>query len=127
MGGGDLFDHRAVMDSDFSGVSGSDQNFEFAFNSSNFSDRVLRIEIMEEPPGSKSDGEGGAAAVEWARHPKRKREEIKKDKGHRLVPDPRFLRDLALFFYVAKIFVSCMSCLQWSFSSFSSSLFGLGA
>nr|XP_010925791.1 BTB/POZ domain-containing protein POB1 isoform X2 [Elaeis guineensis] len=81
MGGGDLFDHRAVMDSDFSGASGSDQNFEFAFNSSNFSDRVLRIEIMAEPPGSKSDGESGAAAVEWARQPKRKREEIKKDKG----------------------------------------------
>ncbi|KAG1330377.1 BTB/POZ domain-containing protein POB1 [Cocos nucifera] len=80
MGGGDLFDHRAVMDSDFSGASGSDQNFEFAFNSSNFSDRVLRIEIMAEPPGSKSDGESGAAAVKWARHPKRKREEIKKDK-----------------------------------------------
>ncbi|XP_029119096.1 BTB/POZ domain-containing protein POB1 isoform X2 [Elaeis guineensis] len=81
MGGGDLFDHRAVMDSDFSGASRSDQNFEFAFNSSNFSDRVLRIEIMAEPPGSKSEGEGAAADGEWARHPKRKRDEIKKDIG----------------------------------------------
>ncbi|XP_008794992.2 BTB/POZ domain-containing protein POB1-like [Phoenix dactylifera] len=82
MGGGDLFDHRAVMDSDFFGASGSDQNFEFAFNSSNFSDRMLRIEIMAEPPGSNSDGVGAAAAFrEWARHAKRKRDEIKKDKA----------------------------------------------
>ncbi|KAG1335146.1 BTB/POZ domain-containing protein POB1 [Cocos nucifera] len=68
------------MDSDFSGASRNDQNFEFAFNCSNFSDRVLQIEIMADPPGSKSDGEGAAAAGEWARHPKRKRDEIKKDK-----------------------------------------------
>ncbi|MQL92455.1 hypothetical protein Taro_025077 [Colocasia esculenta] len=75
--GADLFDHRAVMDSDFSPTS-SDHNFEFAFNSSNFSDRVLRIEIMADPPESKSDGEGCSSIAEWRKR-KRRREEIKKD------------------------------------------------
>lgn len=45
------------MDPDFSRATG-DHNFEFAFNSSNFSDRVLRIEIMEDPPERKAVSEG---------------------------------------------------------------------
>ncbi|CAA6671581.1 unnamed protein product [Spirodela intermedia] len=65
------------MDADFS-LAGSDHNFEFAFNSSNFSDRVLRIEIMADPPESKSDGEGCNSIAEWRKR-KRRREEIKKD------------------------------------------------
>ena len=40
-----------------------DQNFEFAFNSSNFSDRVLRIEILAGSPESKGDGEGGGGVA----------------------------------------------------------------
>lgn len=88
--GADLFDHRTVMDSDFSPTS-SDHNFEFAFNSSNFSDRVLRIEIMADPPGSKSDGEGCSSIAEWRKR-KRRREEIKKDEGFSFFPsNPLFL------------------------------------
>ncbi|PKA56290.1 BTB/POZ domain-containing protein POB1 [Apostasia shenzhenica] len=67
------------MDPDFSYGSG-DQNFEFAFNSSNFSDRVLRIEIVAGPAESKGDGEGCSSISDWARHRKRRREDIKKDK-----------------------------------------------
>ncbi|KAF8379644.1 hypothetical protein HHK36_029087 [Tetracentron sinense] len=78
----DLFDPRTVMDSDFSlgngGVS-SDGDFAFAFNDSNFSDRVLRIEIMAELAECKSDGEGCNSIAEWARNRKRRREEIKKE------------------------------------------------
>ncbi|KAK8971257.1 BTB/POZ domain-containing protein POB1 [Platanthera guangdongensis] len=69
-----------IMDPDFSHIAG-DQNFEFAFNSSNFSDRVLRIEIVAGPAESKPDGEGCASISDWARHRKRRREDIKKDKG----------------------------------------------
>ncbi|PKU76992.1 BTB/POZ domain-containing protein POB1 [Dendrobium catenatum] len=68
------------MDPDFSLVGG-DQNFEFAFNSSNFSDRVLRIEIVAAPAESKADGDCCASFSDWARHRKRRREDIKKDKG----------------------------------------------
>uniref|UniRef100_A0A1D1YW79 BTB/POZ domain-containing protein POB1 n=1 Tax=Anthurium amnicola TaxID=1678845 RepID=A0A1D1YW79_9ARAE len=78
--GGDLFDHHpATMDAE-SSPTGSDHNFEFAFNSSNFSDRVLRIEIMADPPESKSDGEGCNSIAEWRKR-KRRREEIKKDEA----------------------------------------------
>ncbi|KAG1346482.1 BTB/POZ domain-containing protein POB1 [Cocos nucifera] len=68
------------MDPDFSHASG-EQNFEFAFNSSNFSDRILRIEILAGPPECRSDGDGGGGVSDWDRHRKRRREEIKKDKG----------------------------------------------
>ena len=77
--GSDLFDHHAIMDADFSSVGG-DHDFEFAFNSSNFSDRVLRIEIMADPPESKSDGEACSSIAEWRKR-KRRREEIKRDEG----------------------------------------------
>eukprot|EP00262_Sarcandra_glabra_P002690 TRINITY_DN13097_c0_g2_i1.p1 TRINITY_DN13097_c0_g2~~TRINITY_DN13097_c0_g2_i1.p1 ORF type:complete len:566 (+),score=69.87 TRINITY_DN13097_c0_g2_i1:98-1795(+) len=77
----DLFDPRTVMDSDFAapGINGSDRDFAFAFNDSNFSDRVLRIEIVSELPESKSDGEGCTSLADWARNRKRRREEIKKE------------------------------------------------
>ncbi|KAI0496411.1 hypothetical protein KFK09_022727 [Dendrobium nobile] len=68
------------MDPDFS-LGGGDQNFEFAFNSSNFSDRVLRIEIVAAPAESKADGDCCASFSDWARHRKRRREDIKKDKA----------------------------------------------
>ncbi|KAJ4728175.1 BTB/POZ domain-containing POB1-like protein [Melia azedarach] len=76
----DLFDPRTEMDSDFSRTaSASDGDFGFAFNDSNFSDRLLRIEIMGDPPESRSDGEGCTSIADWARHRKRRREDIKKD------------------------------------------------
>ncbi|KAJ4954464.1 hypothetical protein NE237_011247 [Protea cynaroides] len=77
----DLFDPRTIMDSDFSpdGLAVSDGDFGFAFNDSNFSDRVLRIEIMAGLPENKSDGEGCNTIADWARNRKRRREDIKKE------------------------------------------------
>ncbi|XP_042406540.1 BTB/POZ domain-containing protein POB1-like isoform X2 [Zingiber officinale] len=71
----DILDHRAAetatskgsMDAEPSHPS-SDHNFEFAFNSSNFSDRVLRIEVMAEPPDAGSS------------HRKRRRDDGPKEK-----------------------------------------------
>lgn len=76
----DLFDPRTVMDSDFSNAaSAADADFGFAFNDSNFSDRLLRIEIMGDPPENRPDTEGLISIADWARHRKRRREDIKKD------------------------------------------------
>uniref|UniRef100_A0A5B6ZKQ7 Putative BTB/POZ domain-containing protein POB1-like isoform X1 n=1 Tax=Davidia involucrata TaxID=16924 RepID=A0A5B6ZKQ7_DAVIN len=75
----DLFDPRTVMDSDYSPNGGRDGDFGFAFNDSNFSDRVLRIEIMAESPETRSDGEGCHSLADWARNRKRRREDIKKE------------------------------------------------
>ncbi|XP_019160609.1 PREDICTED: BTB/POZ domain-containing protein POB1-like isoform X2 [Ipomoea nil] len=71
------------MDSDSSPAdhhgSGSESDFAFAFNDSNFSDRILRIEVLPDLPDSKSDGEGCSSIVDWARKRKRRREEIMKE------------------------------------------------
>ncbi|KAA8516127.1 hypothetical protein F0562_019306 [Nyssa sinensis] len=75
----DLFDPRTVMDSDYSPNGGRDGDFGFAFNDSNFSDRVLRIEIMAESPETRSDAEGCQSLADWARNRKRRREDIKKE------------------------------------------------
>ncbi|GLT90815.1 hypothetical protein SLE2022_087320 [Rubroshorea leprosula] len=72
----------ASMESDFSpggGASGSvaaDADFGFAFDDSNFSDRVLRIEIIPDLPESKSDGDGCSSIADWARNRKRRREGV---------------------------------------------------
>lgn len=76
----DLFDPRTIMDSDFS-PGAPDSDFGFAFNDSNFSDRVLRIEIVPDLPDSKSDGDGFSTIADWVRNRKRRREEMKKDTG----------------------------------------------
>ncbi|URE44799.1 BACK [Musa troglodytarum] len=55
-------------------ITGGDQNFEFAFNSSNFSDRVLRIEVVAEP-------DDGAADAGWAGYRKRRRDDGAKEKA----------------------------------------------
>ncbi|KAJ9171465.1 hypothetical protein P3X46_014832 [Hevea brasiliensis] len=76
----DLFDPRTEMESVYSrGASSSDGDFGFAFNDVNFSDRLLRIEIMGDSPDNGSDGEGCTSIADWARHRKRRREDIKKD------------------------------------------------
>ncbi|KAK4761534.1 hypothetical protein SAY87_029418 [Trapa incisa] len=79
----DLFDPRTIMDSDSSpggtSVTGSESDFGFAFNDSNFSDRVLRIEIIPDLPDFKSDGEGCSSLADWARNRKRRREEFKRE------------------------------------------------
>lgn len=66
------------MDSDFCPGygSGTESDFGFAFNDSNFSDRILTVEIV---PDSKSDGEGCSSVVDWARKRKRRRQEINKE------------------------------------------------
>lgn len=100
----DLFDPRTVMDSDFSpgglSASSSDSDFAFAFNDSNFSDRVLRIEIIPDLPETKSDGEGGCTSIaDWARNRKRRREEIKREGGNVL---------FEFFFFFFNIFRFCL-------------------
>ncbi|KAK6918279.1 hypothetical protein RJ641_016701 [Dillenia turbinata] len=85
----DLFDPRTIMDSDHalnrglssSSSSSSEADFAFAFNDSNFSDRLLRIEIMAGSPDSKSDADGCTTLADWARNRKRRREDIKKENG----------------------------------------------
>ncbi|KAM3191564.1 hypothetical protein ACQJBY_069069 [Aegilops geniculata] len=70
------------MDPDFSRASGG-PSFEFAFNSVNFSDRVLRIEIVagDDAPGAKgAAGEGCSSIADWARHRKRRREDLRREK-----------------------------------------------
>lgn len=70
------------MESDFSsGVSAADADFGFAFNDSNFSDRVLRIEILGDPPENRPDSEACISIADWARHRKRRREDIKRENG----------------------------------------------
>lgn len=86
----DLFDPRTIMDSDCATASlgpgpVSDSDFAFAFNDSNFSDRVLRIEIIPDLPETKSDGDGCTSIADWARNRKRRREDIKKDSGKRIL------------------------------------------
>ncbi|KAF8113789.1 hypothetical protein N665_0045s0033 [Sinapis alba] len=84
MRGSDLFDPKTdnMDDSSFSRhESSSDGDFGFAFNDSNFSDRLLRIEIMGGPSDSRSDGEGCTSIADWARHRKRRREDHKKGNG----------------------------------------------
>ncbi|KAJ8748444.1 hypothetical protein K2173_003339 [Erythroxylum novogranatense] len=76
----DLFDPRTEMESDDSRAgSASDGDFRFAFNDSNFSDRLLQIEIMGGSAGDRPDGDGCTSIADWARHRKRRREDIKKD------------------------------------------------
>ena len=78
----DLFDPKTEMDSNFSRHgSSSEGDFGFAFNDSNFSDRLLRIEILGGPSDSRSDAEGCTSIADWARHRKRRREDNKKDNG----------------------------------------------
>lgn len=80
--GADLFDPRIYMDSYLSPVeSRLDYDFSFAFNDSNFSDRVLKIEIVAGLPDVKSAGDGCSSITEWARNRKRRREDVKNDKG----------------------------------------------
>ncbi|KVH89043.1 BTB/Kelch-associated [Cynara cardunculus var. scolymus] len=78
----DLFDPRtAVMDaSDYTiEVARGDADFGFAFNDSNFSDRILRIEIISESAETRTDGEGCTSLADWDRNRKRRREDIKRE------------------------------------------------
>ncbi|KAF5734780.1 hypothetical protein HS088_TW15G00272 [Tripterygium wilfordii] len=58
---------------------GSDSDFALAFNNSNFSDRLIKIEIVPDLPQSKANAKGCTTIADWAHNRKRCREEIKKD------------------------------------------------
>eukprot|EP00250_Pteridium_aquilinum_P001313 c11523_g1_i1 orf=214-1836(+) len=60
------------------GGGGQANNFAFAFNDSNFSDRVLRIEIMAGSATMKAE-DGNTCIADWARNRKRRRADAKKD------------------------------------------------
>lgn len=51
----------------------SSSDFGFAFNDVNFSDRILRIEILPDLPGSKPDPDDSLG--DWARNRKRRRDD----------------------------------------------------
>ncbi|KAG8485131.1 hypothetical protein CXB51_021156 [Gossypium anomalum] len=75
--------------------SGSDGDFGFAFNDSNFSDRLLRIEIMGVPSECHLDGEDCTGISDWDHHRKRRREDIKKEivLDLSLCPEEQILND----------------------------------
>ncbi|XP_039011556.1 BTB/POZ domain-containing protein At2g46260-like [Hibiscus syriacus] len=62
-----------------SGSDDAEMDFGFAFNESNFSDRVLRIEVVPDLPEAKSIGNCCSSIVDWARNRKRRREDFKKE------------------------------------------------
>lgn len=92
----DRADKGVIMDSDFRDGddcrSSPEANFAFAFNDSNFSDRVLRIEIFPDLPGAKSDEDGCPTIASWARNRKRRREEIRKENDAVMQPEEQILK-----------------------------------
>ncbi|CAF2124188.1 unnamed protein product [Brassica napus] len=97
MRGSDLFDPKTSTDMD-SILSPRDSSpgadFGFAFNDSNFSDRLLRIEILGGPSsGSRSDGDGCCTSIaDWARHRKRTRDD-KNNKDIVACPEEQIITD----------------------------------
>lgn len=84
----DLFE--PLMESDRS----SDADFAFAFNDSNFSDRVLQIEIIDDPVEARPDAEGCTTISDWASHRKRRRHDIKKENNDlALIPDEQSMNE----------------------------------
>ncbi|GFP91458.1 BTB/POZ domain-containing protein pob1 [Phtheirospermum japonicum] len=61
-------------DSNLSPTGGRDPDFGFAFNDSNFSDRVLLIEVVADPPDGRPEPEDCSTLSDWAtRKAKRRR------------------------------------------------------
>ncbi|XP_045794972.1 BTB/POZ domain-containing protein POB1 [Trifolium pratense] len=91
----DLFDPLLVMESDtLSSPSSHDANdFAFAFNDSNFSDRILQIEVINDPIQPSSNADGCSTVADWANDRKRRREDIKNEND--LLPDQPDLIDFA--------------------------------
>ena len=65
-----LMESGALSDT---GSPEASSDFGFAFNDVNFSDRILRIEILPDSPGSKIDPDDSLA--DWARNRKRRRDD----------------------------------------------------
>lgn len=79
----DLFDPRAAIDSDYvlgASTSTRDSDFGFAFDDSNFSDRLLRIEIVGGSDETEPEFGGCNSVLDWARR-KRRKEEKKTENG----------------------------------------------
>ncbi|KAK4382966.1 BTB/POZ domain-containing protein POB1 [Sesamum angolense] len=78
----DLFDPRStVMASGYTSSRGGsrDPDFGFAFNDSNFSDRVLRIEIVADPMEARPESKASQTLADWAaRKSKRRRGNVAK-------------------------------------------------
>ncbi|XP_038875503.1 BTB/POZ domain-containing protein POB1-like [Benincasa hispida] len=73
----DLFDPRAAIDSDYvlgASTSSRDSDFRFAFDDSNFSDRLLRIEIVGGSDETEQEFGGCSSVLDWARRKRRKEE-----------------------------------------------------
>lgn len=99
----DLFDPRtAVMDPEYSPSRTRDPDFGFAFNDSNFSDRLLQIEIMAD--SSDTDSLHSQSLADWARNRKRRREDIKKEMGLSL---------LLLFLSIFSFVIRRLSSVAW--------------
>lgn len=79
----DLFDPRtAVMDPEYSPTHTGEPDFAFAFDDVNFSDRILRIEILGDSIAGGSSSDGGCSSLaDWARNRKRRREDFRKENG----------------------------------------------
>ncbi|KAL3356120.1 hypothetical protein AABB24_017006 [Solanum stoloniferum] len=77
----DLFDPRtAVMDPEYSPTHTGEPDFAFAFDDVNFSDRILRIEILGDSIAGGSNSSGGCSSLaDWARNRKRRREDFRKE------------------------------------------------
>ncbi|TMW88102.1 hypothetical protein EJD97_019039 [Solanum chilense] len=77
----DLFDPRtAVMDPEYSPTHTGEPDFAFAFDDVNFSDRILRIEILGDSIAGGSSSDGGCSSLaDWARNRKRRREDFRKE------------------------------------------------
>ncbi|GAU13611.1 hypothetical protein TSUD_347150 [Trifolium subterraneum] len=90
----DLFDPLLVMESDTVSSSEDANDFGFAFNDSNFSDRILQIEVMNDPIQASSNAEGCSTVSDWANDRKRRREDIKNENAE-LLPDQPDLIDFA--------------------------------
>ncbi|XP_057454732.1 BTB/POZ domain-containing protein At2g46260-like [Lotus japonicus] len=72
----EFVDPALVMESERShGGTSSESDFGFAFNDINFSDRLLRIEVINENPGVTTANSDGVTTT-WARHSKRRRENV---------------------------------------------------
>ncbi|KAH6779939.1 POZ/BTB G-protein 1 [Perilla frutescens var. hirtella] len=84
----DLFDPRTAvmdMDSDSSPTASRQSDFAFAFNDSNFSDRLLRIEIVTDPPDARPESDGCSGLADWAaRHCDLRRRDVEEESQHAL-------------------------------------------
>lgn len=108
----DLFDPRtAVMESAaYSPTSSSrDPDFGFAFDDSNFSDRILRIEVLADDSSETHSGTDACQTLaDWARYRKRPREDVKKHDGIPLFPSfniCKFFLIGVLFLHMLRVFL----------------------